>query len=245
MLDESAIDPTLDVLRVDPSMADFADVGSRDEPVEAVLERLVMLASRVLPGRGQASVTLVRSEVATTAAASNDTALRLDATQYEQQRGPCFDAASAGTHVIINDVITDERWPEFAAAARDAGFVSSLAIALPVVREVTGALNIYLTDKDAICEESLEIAVTLASYVAVAVANIQRYESAMALARQMQDAMTTRAVIEQAKGIVMAEQRCTSDEAFNVLVKISQERHIKLRDVAERLVASTGSSPAS
>jgi GAF domain-containing protein len=222
---------------IDPADAGFATVAE-DQSAEGVLQRLVELSARVLPGAPDVSVTLIRAGEAVTGAATTERALALDHVQYSNHEGPCFDAASAGSVARVEDLTTEERWPAFVAAALAAGFACSLAIPLPLVREVTGALNVFFTEKGAATDEAVEMAETLAAYAAVAVANVQRYESAVALADQMREAMTSRAVIEQAKGIVMAEQRCSADEAFDLLVKLSQESHLKLRAIAERLVAS-------
>jgi AmiR/NasT family two-component response regulator len=83
------------------------------------------------------------------------------------------------------------------------------------------------------------MAETFAGHAAVAVANAHLYETTAALADQMKQAMATRAVIEQAKGIIMRDRGCTADDAFDALVKLSQEAHVKLREVAQRLVDQT------
>src|SRR4051794_6452009 len=113
---------------------------------------------------------------------------------------------------------------------------SSLSLPLPIQKHVTGALNFYARDVDAFNEQTIELAETFAAQAAVAVANAQLFEATAALAQQMQEAMANRAVIEQAKGIVMSERRCSADEAFDVLVRRSQTSHTKLRDVAQEVV---------
>jgi AmiR/NasT family two-component response regulator len=82
----------------------------------------------------------------------------------------------------------------------------------------------------------VELAETFATYAAVAVANAALYTSTAALASQMQQAVKSRAVIDQAKGILMAQHRYSGDEAFAGLVRLSQQRNIKLRDVAQSIV---------
>ena len=85
----------------------------------------------------------------------------------------------------------------------------------------------------------MELARTFASYAAVAVANAQLFASTAQLARQMEEAMASRAAIEQAKGILMGSLKCTPDEAFDVLVRHSQNSNRKLRDIAQGIVDST------
>jgi GAF domain-containing protein len=132
-------------------------------------------------------------------------------------------------------------------AAADRGIGSTLSVPLPVQRQVTGALNFYATETAAFSEESVELAQTFAAHAAVAAANAHLYASTAALAEQMKQAMATRAVIEQAKGIIMRDRNCTPDEAFDSLVRLSQETHLKLREVAQRLVehVSGGGSASS
>jgi AmiR/NasT family two-component response regulator len=103
---------------------------------------------------------------------------------------------------------------------------------------VTGALNVYATKPDAFDDDAIMIAQTFAGYAAVALANAHLYDTQATLAQHMQAAMEHRAVIEQAKGIIMAERRCTPDEAFQILTKLSQDTNRKLRDVATALVAN-------
>ena len=111
-----------------------------------------------------------------------------------------------------------------------------MSIGLPVQEAVVGALNVYARTPHAFDGDSVSLLETFAAYAAVALANAELYDSTATLARQMQEAMANRAVIEQAKGIVMAERRCSPAEAFAVLAKVSQDSNRKVRDVAQALV---------
>ena len=118
-----------------------------------------------------------------------------------------------------------------------AGAGSSLSIGLPIEDQVIGALNVYAEKVYAFDDDAIVLAQTFAGYAAVALANAHLYDTTATLAQQMQAAMESRAVIEQAKGIIMGERRCTADEAFAILTKVSQDSNRKLRDVAAALVA--------
>src|SRR3954468_22780462 len=205
-----------------------------EEPLAAILERVVRLAKDVLPIECEASITLVSSDGPTTVAFTAETALALDERQYEAERGPCLDAAQGGERLLIRDITEETRWPRYTEAATANQILSSLS--LPVQRDVTGALNFYAPKPDAFDEETVELAATFAGQAAVAVANAHLYEVTAALAEQMKEAMANRAVIEQAKGIIMRDRRCSADEAFDTLVRLSQQAHVKLREVAQRLV---------
>ena len=207
-----------------------------DEPLPQILERVVHLAKHILPPPIEASITLVDRDRPSTVAFTGDVAMALDERQYEEDRGPCLDAAASGQKVVIIDMRSDTRWPKFADSAVTYGIASSLSIPLPVQRQVTGALNFYATSPDAFNDQAVQLAETFAAHAAVAVANAHLYESTAILAEQMQQAMATRAVIEQAKGIIMRDNNCTPDEAFDKLVRLSQQSHRKLHDIAQMLV---------
>lgn len=228
-------DATTFVLEDDP----FAQLGRivlGDEPLDQILLRVVHLANQVLDASTEASITLLAGETPSTVACTGEPALSLDERQYAAERGPCLDAAAAGERILVTDLTTDTRWPQYAKAAVDHGVHSSLSIPLPVQRHVIGAINFYSASPDAFDDRSIELAETFAAHAAVAVANAHLYEATAALAEQMQHAMTSRAAIEQAKGIIMRDRGCSADEAFEALVRLSQESHVKLRDVAHRLV---------
>jgi GAF domain-containing protein len=137
----------------------------------------------------------------------------------------------------VPEMAREDRWPQWAARARDLGVNSSLSIGLPVQDTVTGALNVYATTPEAFDDDAVVLGQTFAGYAAVALANAHLYDTTATLAQQMQAAMDSRAVIEQAKGIIMGERRCTAEEAFSILTKVSQDTNRKVRDVAAALVA--------
>jgi GAF domain-containing protein len=210
-----------------------------DHTMDGLLQRIAELAKSVVAGATEVSVTLVGKDRATTVVTTGPLATALDERQYDADAGPCFDAAQGGAVAWITDMRTETRWPQFTAAAKTAGALSSLATPIPLQHYAHAALNLYGTEPDAFDEEALSVAQSFASYAGVALANMHLYESTRTLAEQLQTAMESRAVIEQAKGILMAQQSCSADEAFNVLVKLSQQSNRKLREVAQALVDST------
>jgi len=131
---------------------------------------------------------------------------------------------------------SEKRWPQFTARAVQAGCHSSLSVGLPVHESVAGAMNIYATEPRAFDDDAVALAQTFAGYAAIALANAHLYDTQAALAHHMQTAMASRAVIEQAKGIIMGDRRCTAEQAFQILTKLSQDTNRKLRDVAQALV---------
>jgi GAF domain-containing protein len=226
---------------LDPLVA-FAELGQMklgESDLQAVLGRVAELARQTLPGMAGASVTLVESDRAFTAAFSGQLALDLDETQYRDGFGPCLEVAQSAGTVTVPDMAAETRWPAFARQALDVGVHSSLSVALPLQEAVVGALNIYASQPAVFDQDAIEIARTFAGYAAVAIANVRLYQSTATLAEDMRRAMETRAVIEQAKGILVAQQHCTPEQAFELLTRLSQTTHRKLRDCAADLVTST------
>ena len=220
----------------DRAFADLGKIVLGEAPLAQILERVVHLAKQVLPVPTEASITLIAGDEPTTVAFTNQPAVVLDERQYEDESGPCLAAAQAGELISVPDMTAETRWPQFAQQAVQAGIHSSLSVPLPVQRNVTGALNFYSTEIEAFTGSTADLAETFAGHAAVAVANAHLYETTAALAAQMKEAMATRAVIEQAKGIIMRDRGCSAAEAFDALVQLSQTAHLKLRDVAQRLV---------
>lgn len=205
--------------------------GRRD----SVLGRACEAARLLIPGVDEASVTLLEDSPRTVAA-SGDLALRADEAQYAAGQGPCLEAARGGRPVIVDNLAADERWPAYASVALGVGVGASLSVPLELAGASGSALNIYARHATAPVGEVVDAAVELATFVSNVAALSNDRLRALTLVQQMQDAMQFRAIIEQAKGIVMRDRGCSADEAFEVLVRRSQESHLKLRDVAQHLV---------
>lgn len=227
-----------DTTRLDPTeaFAQLALIRHGEMDLSAVLQRICDIAVRTIPGAHEVSVSLIRDSKPATAAYTGDISLACDESQYETGYGPCLDAAQGGEVQLVEDMRTEQRWPDYTPKAVAAGVRSSMSIGLPVQQAVTGALNVYAIDAGALSSESIELGQAIAGYAAVALANAHLYASTAALAAQMQEAMESRAVIEQAKGILVAQQGCTPTQAFDLLAAASQTSNRKLRDIAAAIV---------
>jgi GAF domain-containing protein len=228
-----------------PAAAVAALLGIRLDqgPLEQVLQQLVNIAKDALPGADEVGITLVRGDRGWTAAYTGQLALDADELQYERGYGPCMDAGRTGTVLLMDDAREETRWPDYTAHVVPRGVLSSLSVPLPMQTDLIGAVNCYSRAPSAFPSEAVEIAQELAGHVAVAVANAVAYTDAATLARQMRTALESRAVIDQAMGVIMARNRCAADAAFTILTRASQTRNIKLRDVARSVVAEV-SRPA-
>ncbi|GID94279.1 transcriptional regulator [Amorphoplanes digitatis] len=220
------------------AFAQLTLINLSDTDLDGVLHKVAELSKCAVAGADEASVSLIRGRNAHAAAFTGNLAPSLDERQYEGG-GPCLEAAATTATLSVPDLTLEERWPIYIRQALKAGIHSSLSIGLPVHDNVTGALNLYARKPDVFDCAAVVLATTFSGSVAVALANAHVYDTAATLARQLQDAMVHRAIIEQAKGIVMADRRCGPDEAFRILSRLSQDTNRKLRDVAAALVAQT------
>jgi GAF domain-containing protein len=214
-----------------------------DRELVDVLTEITGIARRAMPSIEAASVTLIRGEKPFTAAYDGQMALDSDELQYERGYGPCVDAGKAGQMFLIDDMRTEQRWPDYAQHAAAHGVLSSLSMPLPFQGATIGALNAYSGHPDFIDDNDVEIAEEVAAWVGVAVGNAEAATRTMEDPNYLRTAMMSRAVIEQAKGILMERHKIKEDEAFTILTHAAQRTNMKLRDVAAELVR-TGAVPS-
>jgi transcriptional regulator with GAF, ATPase, and Fis domain len=162
----------------------------------------------------------------------------IDAAQYESGAGPCLDSWRTGTTVRLDDMeLAAETYPDFARTALGYGVHSSLSLPLVVGDDAVGALNLYSRAPNGFSEDDEATGTVLASAAAIVLVNASAYWQAAHLSEQLAQAMQSRAVIEQAKGILMARApHLSADHAFDLLRKASQRENVKLRDIAQRIV---------
>jgi GAF domain-containing protein len=222
------------------AFAELSKIMLGDGSLNETLGRIAALARDTIPDTDEVSVTLIDRDKPKTVVFTGQLAVHLDERQYESGLGPCLDAALTGETVVV-EVTNDNLYQDFAHSARRAGITHSVSVGLPVPQRVVGALNIYTSTPDPLAEETIGLAQAFASYAGVAVANAALYNYTAELADQMQAAMQSRSVIEQAKGILMGRDGCSADDAFKKLTRLSQNDHRKLRDIAQSIVDGTHS----
>jgi GAF domain-containing protein len=216
----------------------------RDLSMDSLLQTVADMTKAVMPGNPEASVCLLVRDRPSTIVSTGDLATDLDETQYDKDYGPCLHAARSGQVTEVPDTRADTRWPEYMPRAVEHGNLSSLSIPLAIDEDerVTGALNIYARRPHAFDADSQSFATRFGPYAAVAAGNMYAYQSARDMADNLQTALESRAVIDQAKGILMERHKLTADQAFQLLAQASMHSNRKLRDVAEHL-ATTGELP--
>ena len=224
-----------------PVQSAFDELGRlnfAEHSLDSIVRTVTELTARVLPGEPIASVTILRDGRPATVASSGDLAFDLDQEQYRLGSGPCLTAASTGQPAEIADTRADRQWPEFAALAAKAGCDSLLSVPLPVQEQVSGALNVYARELTAADQRTRDLLTRFTAYAVVPVSNMYLYETAVERAEHLQAALDSRAVIDQAKGILMERFRLTPDAAFQALTRVSMETNTKVRDVALRFVTT-------
>jgi GAF domain-containing protein len=220
------------------ALVELAELLVDEQPLEALLQRVVDLAVAAVPGCAGAGVTLMDGDRPSTAAHSDERVLAVDRQQYEAGDGPCLDAIR---HRVLHRVDLDaaqQRWPDFAEPARALGVRSFLAAPLVAGGRAVGSLNLYGTAAHAFDPPDDVLVQLFCGQASVALANARLYSRATALNAQLEQALSSRAVIEQAKGVLMARHGTGPDEAFQQLRSWSQQRNRKLRDVAAEVVAT-------
>jgi len=171
-----------------------------------------------------------------TAIFTDETAPEIDQAQYDSGHGPCLDAFRDQRVYRIDSTLEDGPWPEFRHACTDHGIRSTVSLPLLVDKAAVGALNLYSRRERAFGDGEIDTASLFASQAAIVLANAQAYWDARELSSGLSEAMKHRAVIEQAKGMLMASQGCDEDSAFELLVRASQRENLKLREIAQRIV---------
>jgi len=187
-------------------------------------------------GFSAATVSVRRGKDVATVGATDQRLLGVDDAQYEDG-GPCVVTLDQADPVFLRDVDTDsdEAWEHFATTAAHLGVKTSLSMHIPTdTTDVAASLNLY--SRSQLDLSDVRLANAYAEQLAATLQSVDAYKSTAKLATNMAEAMRSRAVIEQAKGILMADERITDEQAFQRLAALSQHANLKLRDVAHRLV---------
>jgi GAF domain-containing protein len=210
-----------------------------DDFLQALADEAVARA----PAADGCGITLSRERRPLTVASSGETARQLDEKQYGLDDGPCLQAMREAEEIMVTDMVDEQRWGSYPADAVAYGTHSSLSLPIAAHTDTVGALNLYSPDKDGFAETDLGLLRSLAAQATGAIALAQRIADAQEWAEDMQNALRSRTVIDQAIGIVMGQRRCDADQAFDVLRGASQNRNIKLRELCAELVTKIGGRP--
>lgn len=201
------------------------------------LSRLAELAVRQVPGCAAAHAAIWRDGELASFAATHPDAAELSELQQRTGRGPLFDAARDGIPVTCADTLTETRWPPWASAALARG----IRCAVDLVRQagpVTLVLALYGVRPGVLDADAVPMAEMLAQLGGAVLAGTLAYDETRRTATQLQDSVAARAVTDQAKGVLMQALGCTAEEALARMRRESQRRHLKVTEVAARIIES-------
>ncbi len=208
-----------------------------EQTMGETLQRIAELGEAAIAGADFTGLTLLAKGGRPKTAVWTDPQTRVvDEFQYEAGDGPCLTAFRERRVISVPYMKAETRWPEVGRRATEEGVGSSLSAPLVVRDTGIGALNFYSHSENAFCKEDEETAQTFGLHAAVVLANAQAYWDAYELSQQLERAMASRAEIEQAKGILIEQSGVTSDEAFELLKRVSQRENRKLREIAAEIV---------
>ena len=207
-----------------------------ENQLETTLLGIGHLAASVIPSCEEAGVTLEKDGRVSVRVSTGPTAEKVDSYQYEISEGPCVAAADFHGPVLIEDMATEIRWPRFASFAVTQGVKSSYAIPMILSGEMIGVLNLYSVD-NAFGPSDEQIGTRFADQAAMAVRHASTFTKTKEMIDHLHRALETRGVIGAAVGITMYRDRLTEDAAFARLKEMSQHENLKLRQVAENIVA--------
>jgi GAF domain-containing protein len=204
-----------------------------DDDLPSMLTKITLIANETIPGASATSITIVHRSEPRTPAFTEKRVLAPGPKPPQLGDGPCL---SALRHQGVEQVRTasDERWPAFSQAALDVGIAAVLSAPMMDDHTTKGALNVY--SESTFGDDAPELARLFADQLGIAAVNATLYVEGALLADQLRQALESRAVIEQAKGILMAAERCGPEPAFDILRRASQGQNRKLRDIAADIV---------
>ena len=217
--------------------ATFAEVSDRllSDPSQPItFQRVVEGAVQMVPGCDDCSVTLrQRRGKVSTVASTSPAAEKVDSLQYALEEGPCLDAAYERLICVVNELAEDTQWPRWSQGAVEHGFHSVLSLRLHAGDEEIGAINLYGRDAAAFDDESIDLAIIYTAHAARALDQAR-------VVSGLQVALESRHDIGIAQGILAMRYDLSYEEAFAVLHRYSNDRNIKLREVARRVMDERG-----
>jgi GAF domain-containing protein len=172
-------------------------------------------------------------------ASSSERARLLELFELQNEQGPCLDSFSTGLAVVAEDLADNlGRWPLFSREALAAGFRSAHSLPLRFRSEVIGALNLFRTKCGALDADDLLGAQAMADIATISILQARALREARVLADQLQRALNSRVVIEQAKGVLAERTQVNLDDAFRMLRTYARNHNRRLHDVATAVISS-------
>jgi len=230
-----------DEAELDAGLRGLAGIVAGAQGVIDLLRDVAEFAALAIPGVDGAGVALIdaRHGISSvrTWAATELLVHEIDTVQYDElNEGPCITCMESRRPTVSGSLGSDSRWPHFGGRVARMRVHSALALPLIVGDQVIGSINAYAKGRDAFAEHAVRLGSQFARPAAVSVYNAQLLANAHERTLQLQRALDSRAVIDQAIGIIRSRSGSTAEEAFQRLTHFSQTQNVKLHAVAERLV---------
>ncbi len=218
-------------------LAGLSGLLTGGRPLRETLIHIAEFAVAAIPGAQGAGLTMLEDDRPQTVVASADFVRAVDDVQYRLGEGPCLLAVATRATQTSGSLGGEARWPRFGPRVGRLGVHSVLSLPLLLPEQVVGALNVYAHEKNAFGADAVRIGELFARPAAVSVHNAMVLAQSQRLADQLEEALHSRAVIDQALGIIMSRTGASPDEAFDRLRTMSQAQHVKVAEVARVLVA--------
>ncbi len=212
--------------------------------VNEFLHDLAVLASAVVAPISSCGITLRRDGRLMTVAADGETADLVDELQYARGTGPCLQALRTGQIVIVTNLEREDRWGDYPVHALAHGVRGSLSIPLLAEGDSVGALNLYTSKAHEFTADEIRQGSAFADQASGALSLVVRQVGQANLEAQLREALASRSVIDQAIGVIMAQQHVSAQDAFSVLRTASQHQNVRLHAVATDLVLERTGFPA-
>src|SRR5690349_22112592 len=217
-------------------VADVAQLLEGDEVPDEALLRLAALAAGLVPGGTAAAVTIAMTSGALTFAASDPRLEELHRLQVDGDGGPVVETLRHNEPRRVDDTAAECRWPAFCRAAAEAGFASCLVLPLRTDRQPAGAIALYGPEPGIFIGAAHDVALLVAAQGGAAVHNAALFRTCRRMLDNLHTGLESRAVIEQAKGVLHAELGVSPEEGFRLLSRYSQNTNQRVRRIAAGLV---------
>lgn len=177
-------------------------------------------------------------------AASSERTRLLELFQVQTKQGPCLDCFATGQPVSVADLPSAKRWPRFTAAAAEVGFAAVFAVPMRLRTEVIGALNLFMVEPGPVDNATLRIGQALADVATIGLLQQRTIHRRDGLAEQLQTALNSRVLIEQAKGILAERLHVDINQAFVLLRHGARSHNRRLSDLAHAIVVGGEQIPS-
>jgi GAF domain-containing protein len=223
--------------RLTEAFVGLADTLVADYDTVDLVQRLVETSADVLDASAAGLLLADESGELGVLASTSEESRLVELMQLDSGFGPCVEAYLTGEFVSVVDIESDERWPAFREAALRQGFQSLHAIPMRLRSTIIGTLNLFRDEPGALRDEDASVARGLADIATIGILHERAIRESDVARAQLQFALNSRVIIEQAKGVLAQVHSVGLDAAFRLLRDYSQNNGVPLRQVAEQVVS--------